>query len=1063
MRRFFDWLETKSYRMHVRVLLSRYRTYRGCPACRGARLKPEALLWRVGTRTEARRALGRTPAHRPPEATLDERAFASQPGLCIHDVMRLPLDRCRAFFDRLRLRAPLDEATGLLLAEIRARLGYLADVGLGYLTLDRQSRTLSGGEVQRINLTTALGTSLVNTLFVLDEPSIGLHARDVARIVSVLHKLRAAGNTLLVVEHDTQIMRAADRIIDMGPGPGEKGGEVVFHGTPRALLRSRRSLTAAWLRGERRIPPRVETHSMPAMVPGPEDSTSGPATPGSGSVAPASRPAAPGSRSAAPASRPAASGSRSAAPSSTPASLERIEIRGACAHNLAGIDADVPLRRFVCVAGVSGSGKSTLVVDVLYRAACKRLGRSTEAPGEHRAIHGLDALDDIVLVDQSPIGKTTRSNPASYVGALDAIRKLFASEPVAIERGYTAGTFSFNSGNGRCPGCGGNGFEHVEMQFLSDVYLRCPDCDGRRYRNEVLDVKIRPPGGDGAGIHKAGGGSAARKLDGGAGDGIGGSEAGAHRSIADVLEMTVEDALNFFTGDPGVVRALAPLSAVGLGYLRLGQPVPTLSGGEAQRLKLAKRLAARGGGHCLFVFDEPTTGLHLEDVSRMLAAFDALLAAGHSVLVIEHHLDVIAAADWVIDLGPEGGNGGGRIVATGRPEAIARRRRSHTGAALRAHLAGQEPGTAPDVAGSTAAGTRAAATPGTGTPAAAMTSPLPAAIVPSAPPPALPDRIRTLAQPVAPTVPTAPTAPAAQAPTAGTPATAMASPPPTARKPRTRGAWISIRNAREHNLRGTDVEIPRERFTVVTGVSGSGKSTVAFDILFAEGQRRYLESLNAYARQFVQPAARPDVDAIFGIPPSVAIEQRTSRGGHKSTVGTMTEIHHFLRLLFVKLGTQHCPGCGIPIEPQTLDAIAARVLKRHRGREVEVLAPLVVARKGYYTELARWAAKRGQATLRVDGAPLPTDAWPRLDRYREHDVDLPLGRIVVRPRHEGALRTLLEDALGHGAGPGTGGRMRQQGQGRKGREGQERGQGQERRQGQEGRVGWEGRRKRRER
>ena len=1031
VRRFFDWLETKSYRMHVRVLLSRYRTYRECPACRGARLKPEALLWWVGARTEARRALGRTPAHRPPEATLDDRAFAGQPGLCIHDVMRLPLDRCRAFFDRLRLRAPLDEATGLLLAEIRARLGYLVDVGLGYLTLDRQSRTLSGGEVQRINLTTALGTSLVNTLFVLDEPSIGLHARDVARIVSVLHKLRAAGNTLLVVEHDPQIMRAADRIIDLGPGPGEKGGEVVFQGTPRALLRSRRSLTAAWLRGERRIAPRVRATSMPAMVPGRAGSGSGSAMQGSGlaasgsrPIAPASKPMASSSRPAGPASRPATPESRRSAPDSTPGSPERIEVRGAGAHNLAGIDVDVPLRRFVCVAGVSGSGKSTLVVDVLYRAACKRLGRTTEAPGEHRAIHGLDALDDVVLVDQSPIGKTTRSNPASYVGALDAIRKLFASEPVAVERGYTAGTFSFNSGNGRCPGCAGNGFEHVEMQFLSDVYLRCPDCDGRRYRNEVLDVKIRPPRGDGAGVRKAGGGpvardlgggaeggraarkldggaggdSAARKIDGGAGggpaarkldggtgsgraarkldggagsgpaarklDGGTGGEigdgragAGAHRSIADVLEMTVEDALDFFAGDPGVVRALAPLAAVGLGYLRLGQPVPTLSGGEAQRLKLAKRLAARGGGHCLFVFDEPTTGLHLEDVSRLLAAFDALLAAGHSVLVIEHHLDVIAAADWIIDLGPEGGNGGGRVVATGRPEAIARRRRSHTGAALRAHLAGQEPGTAPP-----------------------------------------------------------PTAPTAAAPAAGTPAAAMAPALPATRRPRTRGAWISIRNAREHNLRGTDVEIPRERFTVVTGVSGSGKSTVAFDILFAEGQRRYLESLNAYARQFVQPAARPDVDAIFGIPPSVAIEQRTSRGGHKSTVGTMTEIHHFLRLLFVKLGTQHCPGCGIAIEPQTLDAIAARVLKRHRGREVEVFAPLVVARKGYYTELARWAAKHGHAALRVDGVPLPTDAWPRLDRYREHDVDLPLGRVVVRPKHEGALRALLEDALGHGAG-----------------------------------------------
>ena len=940
-RRFFDWLETKSYRMHIRVLLSRYRSYRECPECHGARLKPQALLWRVGTRADSRRALGGEPAHRPPGATLDDAAFARQPGLCIHDVMRLPLDRCRRFFDELRLRAPLDDATELLLAEIRGRLGYLVEVGLGYLTLDRQSRTLSGGEVQRINLTTALGTSLVNTLFVLDEPSIGLHARDIARIVSVLRKLRAAGNTLLVVEHDPQVMLAADRIVDMGPGPGERGGEIVFRGTPRALLRSRRSLTAAWLRGERRIEPRA------------------PAPPPS----------------------------------------ERIEIRGARAHNLAGIDVDIPLRRFVCVTGVSGSGKSTLAVDVLYRAACKHLGRAVEAPGEHGAIHGLEALHDVVLVDQSPIGKTTRSNPASYVGALDAIRKRFAAEPVAIERGYTAGTFSFNAGNGRCPSCGGNGFEHVEMQFLSDVYLRCPDCDGRRYRSEVLDVKIRPPDGDGAhagesghasaggalpgrtggasrtasagsGIRATGRGNGAAALEGTASDDGTATENGATtearessrgstgrgrhggpgdgmraevvsdspRSIADILEMTADDALAFFAGSPEVVRPLAPLAAVGLGYLRLGQPVPALSGGEAQRLKLARHLAARDAGHCLFIFDEPTTGLHLQDVSRLLAALDALLAAGHSVLVIEHHLDVIAGADWIVDLGPEGGGGGGRVVATGRPRAVARRRRSHTGAALRAHFAQRGQG-----------------------------------------------------------------------------ANSVATAAPARARPRGNGA-IAIRNAREHNLDGADIDIPRDRFTVITGVSGSGKSTVAFDILFAEGQRRYLESLNAYARQFVQPAARPDVDAIFGIPPSVAIEQRTSRGGYKSTVGTMTEIHHFLRLLFVRLGTQHCPDCDIAIEPQTADAIVDRVLKRHRGREVAVHAPLVVARKGYYTDLAKWAAKHGHATLRVDGEPLPTGAWPRLDRYREHDIDLPLGSVAARADREPALRAMIDRALGHGAG-----------------------------------------------
>ena len=927
-RRFFDWLETKSYRMHIRVLLSRYRSYRECPECRGARLKPQALLWRVGTRGDARKALGGEPAHRPPGATLDDATFARQPGLCIHDVMRLPLDRCRRFFDELRLRAPLDDATELLLAEIRGRLGYLVEVGLGYLTLDRQSRTLSGGEVQRINLTTALGTSLVNTLFVLDEPSIGLHARDIARIVSVLRKLRAAGNTLLVVEHDPQVMLAADRIVDMGPGPGERGGEIVFRGTPRALLRSRRSLTAAWLRGERRIEPRAQA----------------------------------------------------------PAPSEHVAIRGARAHNLAGIDVNIPLRRFVCVTGVSGSGKSTLAVDVLYRAACKHLGRAVEAPGEHGAIEGLDALADVVLVDQSPIGKTTRSNPASYVGALDAIRKRFAAEPAAIERGYTAGTFSFNSGNGRCPSCGGNGFEHVEMQFLSDVYLRCPDCDGRRYRSEVLEVKIRPLGGDrvqvgdagqastggvrsgrtggasrtasaGSGIRAAecGNGAAAlggaatgaratrRGYTGGGRDGEAGNGvraravSGTPRSIADILEMTVDDALAFFAGSPDVVRPLAPLAAVGLGYLRLGQPVPALSGGEAQRLKLARHLAAREAGHCLFIFDEPTTGLHLQDVSRLIAALDALLAAGHSVLVIEHHLDVIAAADWIVDLGPEGGSGGGRVVATGRPRAVARRRRSHTGAALRAHFAEREPGAGPVAAA------------------------------------------------------------------------------PARARPRGNGA-IAIRNAREHNLDGADIDIPRDRFTVITGVSGSGKSTVAFDILFAEGQRRYLESLNAYARQFVQPAARPDVDAIFGIPPSVAIEQRTSRGGYKSTVGTMTEIHHFLRLLFVRLGTQHCPDCDIAIEPQTPDAIVDQVLKRHRGREVAIHAPLVVARKGYYTDLAKWAAKHGHATLRVDGEPLPTDAWPRLDRYREHDIDLPLGSVAARADRESALRAMIERALDHGAG-----------------------------------------------
>ncbi|HWS11229.1 MAG TPA: excinuclease ABC subunit A, partial [Rhodocyclaceae bacterium] len=563
--------------------------------------------------------------------------------------------------------------------------------------------------------------------------------------------------------------------------------------------------------------------------------------------------------------------------------------------------------RLVCVTGVSGSGKSTLVQDVLYPALRKLEGRPTEAPGAHRALAGHEQIGAVVMVDQSPIGKTTRSNPASYVGAFDAIRKLFAALPGAKSRGYTAGTFSFNAGDGRCPTCGGNGFEHVEMQFLSDVYLRCPDCDGRRYRAEVLEVEWNG------------------------------------KSIADVLDLTVSEAAAFFKGEREVAARLQPLADVGLEYLRLGQPVPTLSGGEAQRLKLAGHLAESGeaGAGTLFLFDEPTTGLHFDDIARLLGAFRRLIAAGNSLLVIEHNLDVIRAADWVIDLGPEGGEAGGRLVFSGTVDELMRHPESHTGAALRDY-------------------------------AAALAEPLAAADA------ALPLKV--------------------------------SEPAVVARE------VIAVRHAREHNLKNIDVEIPRNRFTVITGISGSGKSTLAFDILFGEGQRRYLESLNAYARQFVQPASRPDVDAIFGIPPTVAIEQRTSRGGRKSTVATLTEIYHFLRLLYVKLGTQHCPDCDVPIEPQSFDAIAARLLRDYAGGQVWLMAPLVVSRKGYYTDLAKWASAKGFPHLRVDGEFLETDRWPRLDRYREHTIELPVADVRVSAKSEPALRQALAEALEYGKG-----------------------------------------------
>ena len=894
VQRFFDWLETKAYKMHVRVLLSKYRSYTPCPTCNGARLKPDALLWRLGNKEEADAVLppedGRYKRFMPVGTTWSREQLNGLDGLCLHDVMLLPIERVRKFFDTLSFSGALDAATDLLMTEVRARLKFLCDVGLGYLTLDRQSRTLSGGEVQRINLTTALGTSLVNTLFVLDEPSIGLHPRDMHRVVEVMHRLRNAGNTLVVVEHDPQVMVAADRIIDIGPGPGERGGQIVFDGTP-AQLRAARTLTGDYLGGRQRV-------EAPRPMP-------------------------------------------------VAANTPRLLLEGVSAHNLKNVSVELPLGRLVCVTGVSGSGKSTLVQDVLYPALLKQKGKPSEAPGAFERLLGAEQIAEVVMVDQTPIGKTARSNPASYVGAFDAIRKLFAQAPLARERAYTAGTFSFNGGDGRCPTCGGTGFEHVEMQFLSDVYLRCPDCDGKRFRPEVLEVRVE--------------------------------HLGKSASIDEVLEMTVSEALDFFKGLRDVQTGLAPLADVGLEYVRLGQPVPTLSGGEAQRLKLAGHLAeaARSGistakvakKGSLFLFDEPTTGLHFDDVARLMRAFRKLLAAGHTLLVIEHNLDVIRAADWLIDLGPEGGDAGGLVIGVGTPQDLMDNPNSHTGAALRDYEVSILPA---DVVVSTDADAQEVEQAG------------------------LTARIAEPGE--------------AYDADAGRPLQSLM------RERRQANMAIEIRNAREHNLKNVSVEIPRDKFTVITGVSGSGKSTLAFDILFNEGQRRYLESLNAYARAIVQPAGKPDVDAIFGIPPTVAIEQRTSRGGRKSTVATMTEIHHFLRLLYVKLGTQYCPDCNVAVEPQNTDQIVARLLREHKGEHIGLLAPLVTARKGYYTDLAKWAGSKGHSHLRVDGEFIPVAPWPRLDRYKEHTIELPIADVVVDPANEAELRAAVKNALENGQG-----------------------------------------------
>ena len=849
------------------------------------------------------------------------------------------------------------------MTEIRARLKFLSDVGLDYLTLDRQSRTLSGGEVQRINLTTALGTSLVNTLFVLDEPSIGLHPRDMSRVIDVMQRLRDAGNSLVVVEHDPQVMFAADKVIDIGPGPGERGGEIVFNG-PAEALAGARTLTGDYISQRRQV---SATHPQAVL-----------------------------------------------------ASTPRLLLQGAREHNLKDIDVEIPLTRLVCLTGVSGSGKSTLMQDVLLPALKKIKGRPSEVPGDFDKLLGDDWIDDIVFVDQSPIGKTTRSNPASYVGAFDCIRKRFAASTTARERGYTAGTFSFNSGDGRCPTCGGNGFERVEMQFLSDVYLRCPDCDGRRFRPEILEIGIE-----------------------------GRSDATAFgrketRSIADILDLTVHQALSFFAADPEIATRLQPLADVGLDYLRLGQPVPTLSGGEAQRLKLAgflaeaatqqgrtdataaraaaggasttrrgkERTAGRRAAGTLFLFDEPTTGLHFDDVSRLLRALRRLLAAGHSLLVIEHNLDVIRASDWIIDLGPEGGDGGGFVVATGTPETVEGHATSATGAALRAYTTA--------LARQKADGTREdgkVATDVDGNDAAAeIPGQLAFPVLLAAQ-----EGVRYLAGAGtgAGTSPGGSNAGGAGRANSGgglaNDADGAGRPLQHALRERARHS-ILVHRAREHNLKNIDVEVPRNQMTVITGVSGSGKSTLAFDVIFGEGQRRYLESLNAYARQFVQPASRPDVDAIYGIPPTVAIEQRTSRGGRKSTVATLTEIYHFLRLLYQKLGIQYCPRDGTMIQPQSFDVIVARLMRQYRDCHIGLLAPLVVARKGIYTDLAKWAKGKGFPHLRVDGKFLPTEGFPRIDRYAEHNIELPVCDLVVRADAEAELREGLTRALEYGKG-----------------------------------------------
>jgi len=842
LKGFFRWLEKTTYKMHVRVFLSRYRAYNPCPDCGGQRLQPESLCWQWEGRT-------------------------------LPQLYQLPISDLLAALDRsgAKLSRGADEdlrSARVAFDSILTRLRYLEQVGLSYLTLDRSSKTLSGGEVQRVNLTSCLGSSLIDTLFVLDEPSVGLHPRDIDRLIAIIRTLTDAGNTVVVVEHDEAMIRAADHIIEVGPEPGSRGGHIVFQGTVPGMLTSPRSITGAYLSGRESI-------------------------------------ATPETRREVLTDTPAAKSGRSP-------STKWLTFKNVTKHNLSHLSFRLPLQRLVCLSGVSGSGKSTLLDHVIYQGLLTHRLQLTEDAASVEAITGDLEFSDIVLVDQSPLSRTPRSNPAVYTEAWELIRELYARTPTAQEAGFNASSFSFNSGEGRCDHCLGLGYERVEMQFLSDVFVPCPVCEGRRFKPEVLAIQWNG------------------------------------RSVADLLGTSVSDSLPLFAEFPEIQNRLSPLDSVGLGYLTLGQPLNTLSGGESQRLKLVRYLGAFSNEHpasasvsssseaeprsgALLLLDEPTTGLHRHDVKRLLSVLQTLVDRGHSVVVIEHNLDVLKSADWIIEVGPDAGANGGRIVAEGTPEAVAR--------------------------------------------VATASSPFLRASLQSY---SYADTQRDLL------------AAEARAPYGG--------------RPTGNGSCLVIEGARENNLKNLSLSIPHRQLNVVTGVSGSGKSTLAFDIVFAEGQRRFMESMSPYARQFVEQLPRPAVDRLTGIPPTVAIEQRVTRGSRKSTVATITEVAQYLRLLYARLGIQHHPDTDkpvTPLSPGALKALLSRVMitspTAKKAKHLYLCAPLIRGRKGHHQPIATWIRNQGYDLMRADGQLIRVDAFQKLDRYREHDIEVVVADLKAEP------------------------------------------------------------------
>lgn len=811
-----------------------------CPQCGGGRLNAQAANIRLRSDTP--------------------QAAEAGGWLALPQLTSLPLPQALTFIERLEL-----DKQGRLIAteaikEIGNRLHFLCEVGLEYLSLERTAPTLSGGEAQRIRLASQIGAGLVGVTYVLDEPSIGLHPRDNDKLIGSLKRLRDMGNTLLVVEHDADTMLAADVICDFGPGPGSRGGELIAYGSCDEIAASERSLTGAYLSGQR------EVHS-------PEMRRSG--------------------------------------------NGQKLMIRGARHHNLKGIDVEFPLGMFIAVTGVSGSGKSSLVTDILAPALSRQLMRGEAAVGEHDAIDGVEHLDKIIDIDQSPIGRTPRSNPATYVKVFDEIRGLYSQLTEAKRRGFAPGRFSFNTAGGRCGACEGNGSTRLDMEMMSDLWVECPVCGGKRFDRETLEVKFK------------------------------------EASIADVLDMDIQDALKHFENVPKVAAKLQTLHDVGLDYMKLGQPSPTLSGGEAQRIKLSRELSKRSTGRTIYVLDEPTTGLHFHDISMLLSVLQKLVDAGNTVVVVEHNLDLIQAADWVIDMGLEGGEGGGTVVCAGQPEVVAQQPASYTGAALRKYFADRQQRR--QAKGKKRRKTKRSLS-------AAKTSERYAQLLES----------------------------------------------------------IEVTGASMHNLKNVSVTIPRDAMTVFCGRSGSGKTSLAIDTIYAEGQRRYVESLSSYARQFVGQAAKPKFERISGLSPAIALEQKNLSHTPRSTVGTVTEIYDYLRLMLARVATMYCPDCQVPISTQTVDQIVDRVLQIENGQRALILAPIVSADDYNEIELGDdffdGLVADGFARVRIDGVTHAIADRPAIDPKQRHTVQIVVDRIVIDPSSRSRISDSVEQALARGHG-----------------------------------------------